>query len=99
MRFFHCTPDCMNLQIRNALALRLFRTGCLVVFAFLSLLSQSTQQTPADTRIRLGVSMSPNLSGVSASATVLVTLTNRNSASAQTLEPGDRFTLSFDLGD
>jgi len=57
------------------------------------------QRNPTDARIRLGVGISPNLGAVSVSSTVLVTLTNQNPSSTQTLEPGDSFTVSFDLGD
>ena len=70
----------------------------LAAFAAIDLLGQGLAE-PADARIRLGVGISPNLGAVSVSSTVLVTLTNQNSSSTQMLEPGDSFTVSFDLGD
>jgi hypothetical protein len=65
----------------------------------MDLLGQGVKEAPPHERIRLGVSISPSLSAVNASSTVLVTLTNQNLSSTQTLEPGDSFTLNFDLGD
>ena len=52
-----------------------------------------------ETRIQLGITITPNLSTIRQSSTILVTLWNQNSLSTQALQPGDVFNLLFDLGD
>ncbi len=58
-----------------------------------------SRQRPVDNRIAPIVDVGPSLTGLGQMQTLLVTISNQNPWSSQSLKAGDRFEIEFDLGD
>ena len=94
---------CRAFQLPRLRAFPVLRLQCvssllLVLSAAAGLYGQGTGPR-SDGRIRAAVDVSPDLIGLSSASTVLLTISNQNTASNQSLQPGDSFRLDFDLGD
>jgi hypothetical protein len=80
--------------------------GCIVSVCLLLNAAVSHAQTfagaanaPADLRIIPAISLAPEFANLGQTTEVLISITNQNPTCTALLQPGDTFTLNFDLGD
>src|SRR6476660_3944626 len=83
----------------SGLQLLALALGCTAQMAGQDSVRLSAPTLRPETRIQLGITITPNVSTIRQSSTILVTLWNQNATSTQALQPGDVFNLMFDLGD